>query len=205
MRLTLRTVLPLLALSAAAGLAAAQTYDESFGVTIFPGAEPQPEVARAIETYYTPALANGRRLAVGVFVTSVDFDQVRDFYTPRMEKGKRGWRQKTRALLHHTKTLEFLRAQELIKLGEGKELPAALRPLFGDPKLTQAEFESRLRQLLDENEGAEIRTVEGLRQISGDPEGGEVRVTIERPFMDLEELKLVDRTRIILIKTSRKG
>jgi hypothetical protein len=185
------------------GLAASWNIQEKFGLPIFPGAESKPEVARAVEAYYRPGISKTQNITVGVFETPVPFDKAYDFYGPRMDPGKWGWRKKARVLQHHTETLKFMRTQLLA--GQGKEenrLPDVYRPLFGDPNLRQSAFAAKLDKLLKENKHAKIETVEGTLMIPGDPARSQVRVTIERPYIDLNKMKLIDKTRIVMVKVS---
>jgi len=47
---------------------------------------------------------------------------------------------------------------------------------------------------------ARFEIVEGVRPIRGDPANSQVRVMVERPYLDLDGMQLIDRTRIQLIK-----
>jgi hypothetical protein len=194
--------LALALLLCAIGFVAAQAGDESFGVPIFPGAEPNPELARALEAYYGRHVAANQRLVAAVFETPASFQEVHDFYGPRMEKGKWGWRKKERILMHQTETLKFYRAQLIAREGEHGKLPHVLAPLIGDVEQSQEAFEKKLQSLLEENEDAKIQIVEGTRRIQGDPSGSVVRITVERPYIDLERMRVVDKTRILLVKVS---
>ena len=201
-----RALLGLAALLLAGGLASAQAVVEGFGVPIFPGAKARPDVARAIEAYYTPGIEKGQTLTAGVFETSTGLDEVSDFYGPRMGEGKFGWRKKTKVLLHQTETLKFLRAQLLAQRGrKGKELTETFEPLFGDLDLSQEEFEKKVDKLLAKNRDARVQIVEGSRTIAGDPARSQVRISVERPYIDLKRMKLVDKTRILLVKVSPGG
>lgn len=81
-------------------------------------------------------------------------------------------------------------------------MPDVYRPLFGDPNLRQSAFAAKLDKLLKENKHAKIETVEGTFMIPGDPAKSQVRVTIERPYIDVNKMKLVDKTRIVMVRVS---
>lgn len=86
----------------------------------------------------------------------------------------------------------------------GQDLPADLAPFWGDPASPAAEFDAALDRLLAENSGTSIQVVEGTRGIAGDPAGGEVRITVEQPYVDLNRMEIVDRTRIVLVNLSER-
>ncbi len=171
----------------------------SYGVPVFPGAEPRPDVARAVEAYYAPA-AGEQHALIGVFDTPAEFEDIYEFYGRRMDPGKRGWRRKSHPLEHQTRTLGQFRSQLVAQSGLEGALPVVLEPLFGDPEWSQEEFDARLQKLAAENPGAEIEFAEGVRRISGDPDGSVVRITVSRPYIDPESMALVPETRIVLMK-----
>jgi hypothetical protein len=185
-----------------AGSLGAQSSSPNFGVPLFPGAVPRPEAARAVEAYYAAALAPGQRLVAGIFETSAPFQEVFDFYDPHLAPGKLGWRKKNLVLQHQTETLKAFRAQIIAGPGKGRGLPVVFEPLFGDSALSQRQFESKLDRLLKQNPQAEIQLAEGGAPIPGDPQKGIVRVFVDRPYIDMQRMKLVDRTRILLITVS---
>jgi hypothetical protein len=190
-------------LLAITGYAGIKKVQEPFGIPILSGAESKPDVARAVEAYYQPGITKSQSLTAGVFETSDAFQKVYDFYGPRMDAGKWGWRKKTRPLRHYTETLKFMRTQLLAQRGkERNRLPDVFKPLFGDPDLRQPAFSARLDKLLKENKQAKIDAVEGTFTIPGDPARSQVRITVERPYIDVNRMKLVDKTRIVLVKVS---
>lgn len=172
------------------------------GVAVFPGAEARPAVAEAVAAYYRGGLPEGKTIDVAVYVTDAPFEEVYAFYGPRMDAGKWGWRTKTYPLEHHVRTLKFMRAGALRQ--GGQDLPADLAPFWGDPASPAAEFDAALDRLLAENSGTSIQVVEGTRGIAGDPAGGEVRITVEQPYVDLNRMEIVDRTRIVLVNLSER-
>jgi hypothetical protein len=172
---------------------------EAWGVPPFPGAEPRPDVAAAIGAYYEPGIG-GPGFAVAVYETDATFDEVHDFYGPRMEAGKWGWRRKSLALEHQTRTLTFLRDRLVAERGEDGRLPAVFAPLLGDPDLDGEEVAARLAALAARHPDASVQVVEGVRPIDGDRAGADVRVLVERPYVDLTGFRLVDRTRIQLLR-----
>ncbi len=184
---------------------AAQDGGEGFGVPVFPGAEPRPEVARAVEAFNAPGVGKGQRVATAVFETPAPFQEVYDFYAPRMEPGRVGWRKKTHGLDHQAASLKLMRERLLAGQEEGRPLPEVFEPLFGDPELSQEEFEQKLQKLQEQNTDAEVEFAEGVRRIAGDPEQSLVRVVVSHPYLDLERMELVDRTRILLIKITPGG
>lgn len=205
MKKTLVLLAALLVAGATASAAAqngkeAGTQGESFGLPIYPGSTARPEFARAVEVYYQPGLTENQRLIAGVFETPDAFQEVVDFYTPRMPEGKRGWRTKKRVLEHQALTLKYYRAELLARQGDGKQVPAVLAPFMGDPELSQEEFAKELQDFIAKNEEAVIQIAEGSRRVQGDPANSLARITVERPYIDLERMELVDRTRILLVK-----
>ena len=186
----------------------------SNGVPVYPDAQPMPEVAAAVEAFYRPGVPHDQRIETAVFETPAEFEEVYRFYGPRMEPGKWGWRRKSYGLEHQTQTLRFMRANmtngnQPLEAGptDGAIDPARLEPLeplLGEAELSPAEFDARLAQLNEKYPDATIEVAEGSRPIQG-MGGGQVRITIERPYLDLERLELVDRTRIILVKVSQRG
>jgi hypothetical protein len=198
--------IPMLActlLLATSGFAAIENLQENLGFPVFPGAESKPEVARAVEAYYQPGITKSQSLTVGVFETPAAFQKVSDFYRPRMDSGEYGWRIKTRAIVQQTETLKFMRAQLLAQQGKNtNRLPDVFRPLFGDSRLSQSDFSAKLDRLLKRNKRAEIQVAEGTMTIRGSPAKSQVRITIERPYIDIEKMKLVDKTRIVMVKVS---
>jgi hypothetical protein len=192
--------------------------DVSFGIRIYPGAKPRPDVAAAVEAYYRPELRDGQRIDAAVFVTTDPFQTVHDYYGPHMEPGKWGWRKKSYPVRHQTLTLAFMRAR-LAERANGDEeaatrlamattekinppYPGELEPFFGEAEVPQEEFESSLEELAQAHSDAEIRIVEGVRRVQGDPDGGMVRIVVERPYIDVARMELVDQTRITLIKVA---
>lgn len=173
--------------------------EPQWGVRLYPGAEPRPEVAAAVRAYYLPSV-DGAGFAVAVYETDASFDEVHDFYGPRMERGKWGWRRKSLPLAHQTQTLAFLRQRLVAERGENGRLPSVYAPLFGDPALGDDEVGARLARLAESRPGAKVEIVEGVRPIAGDPQGADVRVIVERPYVDLATFRLVDRTRIQLLR-----
>ncbi|MFN2432382.1 MAG: hypothetical protein ABR599_06120 [Gemmatimonadota bacterium] len=199
MKGTLRSLAPaLLALLPALAAAAAQQDPEVSGVPVFPDAEARPEVARAVEAYYGAA-GGGQGIVAAVYDTEQDFDRVADFYAPGTDEGKWGWRVKKRPLLHQLRTLEFYRAQRTTAESSAGSLEA-LEPLLGDADLSREEFAEEVRRLLERNREATVRIVEGSRRIKGDPDRSLLRIVVERPYVDLQRMELVDRTRILLLK-----
>lgn len=193
-------------LIALGGLVARGEIRDDLGIPVFPGAESQAQVARAVEAYYRPGLGKGQSLTAGVFETAAPFQKLYEFYGPRMDSGKWGWRLKKRVLLQQAETLKFMRAQLLAERAkETKRLPEVFRPLFGDPGLGPEEFSSRLDRLRKENPQTEIRVVEGTRTLSAGTARGQVRVTIERPYIDPEKMQLVDKTRLVLVKVTENS
>ncbi len=186
---------------AGAASAGGQEADMSYGVPVYPDAEPMPEVARAVEAYYRPGVPHDRRIETEAFVTPAAFEEVYRFYGPRMEPGKWGWRRKSYALEHQTQTLRFMRANLDDDGSDGGAPIDALEPLFGEAGLTATEFEARLAALNEKYPDAEIEIAEGSRQLDGEV-AATVRITIERPYLDLNRLQLVDRTRIVMVKVS---
>jgi hypothetical protein len=186
-----------------AGLAPAGEAPDGLGKHAFPGASPQPSTARAVEAYYRPGIAPTQSLAAGVFETPAAFQTVSGFYGPQMDPGKWGWRRKIRTLLQQVETLKFMRAQLLAQQGNAaRGLPEVLRPLFGDPHLDAQEFAARLDRLVKDNRQASIEVAEGTRTLANGPSQTQLRVTVERPYIDVEEVKLVDRTRLVLVRVS---
>jgi hypothetical protein len=198
-------VLKGLSFLALAGLAAGREAPEGLGAPVYPGASPQAATARAVEAYYRPGITASQTLTAGVFETPAAFQAVYDFYGPQMDAGKWGWRRKTRTLLQQAETLKFMRAQLLAQQGRtAKGLPEVFRPLFGDPDVDQQAFAERLDELWKANRQATIQVVEGTRTVAGGSGRGQVRVTVERPYIDIETMKLVDRTRVVLVKVSER-
>jgi hypothetical protein len=203
----------LLVLVSACG-AGGQEADMSYGVPVYPDAESMPEIAAAVEAFYRPGVPHDQRIETAVFETSAEFEEVYRFYGPRMEPGKWGWRRKSYGLEHQTQTLRFMRANmtngnQPLEAGPTDDAvdPARLEPLeplFGEAELSPAEFDALLVQLNEKYPGATIEVAEGSRPIES-IEGGQVRITIERPYLDLRRMELVDRTRIILVKVSQRG
>jgi hypothetical protein len=186
-----------------AGFAAAWEAAEGLQKYAFPGASAQPATARAVEAYYRPGVAAAQSLTAGVFETPAAFQAVSEFYAPQMDPGEWGWRQKTRTLLQQVETLKFMRAQLLAGQGKAaKGLPETFRPLFGDPGLAAQEFAARLDRLVKESPQATIQVAEGTRTLADGLSGSQLRVTVERPYIDVEEVKLVDRTRLVLVRVS---
>ncbi len=194
--------------------AGGQEADMSYGVPVFPDAEPMPEVAAAVEAFYRPGVPHDQRIETAVFETPAEFEEVYQFYGPRMEPGKWGWRRKSYALQHQTQTLRFMRANMVngeVERGEAaeSEAPATaeslepLEPLFGESELSTEEFDARLGRLNEKYPEAKIEIAEGSRPIDG--VDGQVRITIERPYLDLGRMELVDRTRIVLVKVTERG
>ncbi len=181
------------------GEAAVVAVAPAWGVQVFPGAEARPEVAAAVQAYYAPGLA-ADGFAVAVYETDASFDEVHDFYGPRMEGGKWGWRRKELALEHQTRTLAFLRQRLVAERGEDGRLPAVFAPLLGDPDLDDEEMAARLAALAARHPDVHVEIVEGVRPIAGDPRHTDVRVVVERPYLDLTGFRLVDRTRIQILR-----
>lgn len=177
----------------------------SYGVPVYPQAEPLPEIARAVQAFYRPGTARDQVIETAVYVTPAPFEEVYRFYGPKMEPGKWGWRRKSYALEHQTKTLRFMR----LNLADGETDGAAalepLEPILGDADLSPVEFDARLEGLNEAYPDAEIEIAEGSRRIEGDPAGGQVRITIERPYIDLQRMRLIDKTRIVLVKVSARS
>lgn len=181
----------------------AQPAHERLGVPIFPGAELKADVARAVEAYYGPGISKGQTLQADVYISSAAFEKVYEFYGPQMDPGKWGWRRKTRALIQQTETLKFMRAQLLSERGKVKNrLPDIYRPLFGDPDLSQPQFSAKLDKLLKENKQAKIQVVEGTMTVRGSSAKSQVRITVERPYIDVEKMKLVEKTRVVMVKVT---
>jgi hypothetical protein len=193
--------LPWVFLVSSFGLAAAR---EGVGVELFPGAESQPRVARAVEAYYRPHITGLQALSATVLVTPADFGSVSGFYAPRMDSGKWGWRKKTYSVLHQIQTLKFMRS-ELAKRERtpGTTIPVVFQPLFGDTSWSPTQFSSRLDALVVQHKEAKIEIAEGTRTFDRDS-GSQVRVTIERPFIDVEAMTLVAKTRIVLVTVARR-
>ena len=185
-----------------------------YGVPVYPEAQPMPEVAAAVEAFYSPGVPHDQLIETAVFETPAEFEEVYQFYGPRMEPGKWGWRRKSYPLEHQTQTLRFMRANmtnggqsiEPEPNGDGPD-PARLEPLepiFGEAELTPAEFEAQLVELNEKYPDASIEIAEGSRSVD-ETRDAQVRITIERPYLDLRQMQLVDRTRIILVKVSERG
>lgn len=185
----------------ASWLLAVKEIEESFGVRILPEAESKPEVARAVEAYYRPGITD-KILMVGVFETPGEFQKVYDFYGAQMDAGKWSWRRKPRVLLQQIETLKFMRSQ-LLAQQKQKSLPDVFKPFFGDPGLAENEFNQKLDELLKKNKDTKIEVVEGTCTIAGEPTRSQVRITAERPYIDLEKMTVVDKTRVILVKVSQ--
>jgi hypothetical protein len=182
---------------------AIENLQDNLGLPVFPGAESKPLVARAVEAYYKPGIARTQSLTASMFETPAAFQKVSDFYRPRMDPGEYGWRIKTRALVQQTETLKFMRAQLLAQQGKNtNRLPDVFKPLFGDPQLSQSDFSAKLDQLLKRNKRSEIQVAEGTITVRGSAVKSQVRITIERPYIDVEKMKLVDKTRIVMVKVS---
>lgn len=189
----------LLLIGAGGGQAQGEREGERFGVPVFPGARAQPSVARAVEVYYRQAIQPGQTLQAGVFVTDADLEQVAEFYGPRMDPGKWGWRRKAVPLVPFTRSLHLLRASVEEQPGGGA-VPEILRPLLGAP--SAKDFERDLERLGKRHPDAVIRMVEGHRSLGAGPDGGELRIVVERPYLDLERGRLVDRTRIQMVRVA---
>lgn len=176
---------------------------EGFGVAAFPSAIFQPEIARAMEDYYRPGIRSNQAIQVAVLVTTTEFQQVYDFYAPRAAVGKWGWRRKEKSLLQLTETLKFNRAQFISQQPRGSRgIPEKFTTLFGDPALSQEQFNQKLDRLVKENKDAKLNMVEGSRRIAGDPANSQLRILVERPYIDVVNWRLTDKTRIVLIKVS---
>lgn len=186
---------------ASAPSAGGQEAEMSYGVPVYPDAEPIPNVAQAVESYYRPGVPHDQRIETAVFVTPAAFEEVYRFYGPRMEPGKWGWRRKSYALEHQTQTLRFMRADLANDSSDGGPPLEVLEPLFGEADWTASEFEARLAALNQKHPDAEIEIAEGSRRLEDDS-GATVRLTIERPYVDLGRMQLVDRTRIVIVKVS---
>ena len=194
--------------------AASQETEMHNGVPVYPDAQPMPDVAAAVEAFYRPGVPHDQRIETAVYDTPADFEEVYQFYGPRMEPGKWGWRRKSYALEHQTQTLRFMRANMAnggpsIEAEAGDDPPdlarlEPLEPIFGEAGLTAAEFDARLAELNGKYPDSTIEIAEGSRSVDGD-ENAQVRITIERPYIDLRRGELVDRTRIILVKVSDRG
>ncbi|HXH04983.1 MAG TPA: hypothetical protein VNI83_00170 [Vicinamibacterales bacterium] len=182
--------------------AAAAVAGEEAGLPVFPGATARPEVARAVEAYYRAGVGSDRDLSAVVYETSAPFDRVYAFYGPKMDEGKWGWRRRRQPLEAHAAALRFMRARLLASSGAQGRLPSVFRPLFGDPALDEAEFAARLERLVRRFSGVQVEIGEGTRTMREGPARGQVRLTIERPYVDLERMRLVDRTRLVVVRVS---
>ena len=179
-----------------------QETELTYGMRVYPDAEPLPEVSRAVEAFYRPGMPPGADIEAAVFQTPASFEEVYRFYGVRMDPGKWGWRRKSYILRHQTQTLRFMRAgftaDDAVTLEQ-------LEPLFGDVELTAAEFAERLGRLNAEHPEAQIEVAEGTREVAGDPAGAQIRITIEHPYIEPRRMELVDRTRIVLVKVAPRG
>lgn len=171
-----------------------------FGVPIYPGAKSQPAVAKAVEAYYKPGVSNNQQLVAGVFESPASFEELYNYYGPRMDQGKFGWRKKTRLTIQMTETLKFMRAELLAAQGGDRKLPAVFRSFFGDPSLSEEQFNQRLDQLKERHKDVRFRIVEGTRRIRG--ANASVKITIERPYLDLQKMRVIDKSRIVLVKVT---
>lgn len=178
---------------------------KDMGVPIFPGGQSRPEVARAVQAYYRPGIARTETLTASVYETPAPFQKVFEFYAPLMDTGRWGWRRRVRTVLQQTETLKFLRSQLQAKQTKETYRLQDLKPLLGDLGVHPGEFSRRLDTLVRENWWVKIQVAEGTQTISGDPARSRLRVMIERPYLDADKMLLVDNTRVILIKVSRKG
>jgi hypothetical protein len=96
-----------------------------------------------------------------------------------------------------------MRAQLFTQQGKNtNRLPDVFKPLFGDPNLSQSDFSARLDKLLKRNKRVEIQVAEGTITVRSSAANSQVRITIERPYIDVEKMKLVDKTRIVMVKVS---
>ena len=173
---------------------------ESPGLPIFPGATARPALARAVEAYYRSGLEPGRELAAAVYETAASFERVYAFYGPQMDPGTWGWRRQAQPLEAHAAALRFMRARA--RASNGGRLPPVLRPLFGDPALDDEAFAARLERLVRRHRQAKVDIVEGTRTSRDGPTPAQVRLTVERPYLDLERLRLVDRTRLVVVRVA---
>jgi len=188
-----------------AGFAAASAAPEGLGKYAFPGSSPRPASARAVEAYYQPGIDATQSLAAGVFETPAAFKTVSAFYGPQMDAGRWGWREKTQVLLQQVETLKFMRAQVLARPeSAAPRLPEVLRAFFGDPDLEPPEFAARLDRLVKDHPEVTIQVAEGTRTLADGASRSQLRVTVERPYLDLEQMKLVDRTRLVLVLSSAR-
>lgn len=190
-----------IALLAAVSVAAGRD-NGTLGIEIYPGAEGRPAVARAVEAYYRSGLSASQSLRAAVFETPADFAKVSEFYSRQMDDGKWGWRTKRRVLRQHTETLSFMRAQLLQARSQESGLAQTFKPLFGDLSMSQDEFRRRLARLHEAHKDVTIHVAEGTRTIRAERGTPQIRVTVERPYVDLDTMTIVDNTRFILVEVA---
>lgn len=179
---------------------------DSVPLAAYPGAEPRPRTARALRSYYV-GLAGVKDLTeIVVLVTGAPFDEVARFYGERMKGNKWNWNREEYALRHQAQTLRFYRTGVVSGSASGSRAAGAagfsadLAPILGDPDLPNDVFAARLDSLVRAHVEAEIQVGEGSRRMGSSADAARVRVMIEHPFIDPESMRLVDSTRIQLLR-----
>lgn len=180
--------------------------EEAEGAFVYPGATDRPATAEALRAYYGE-LAQAKGLTrVDVYVTDAPFEEVARFYGERMRGNKWHWSREEYELRHQAQTLAFYRSGAL---GEsrgggasdtGSGFPEVLAPILGDPDLSEDAFAAKLDSLVRTHPDAEIEVGEGSRGIGGAPTSSRLRVMVESPFLDPESMRLVDSTRIQVLR-----
>lgn len=179
---------------------------EAGGAFAYPGATEQPATAEALRAYYGE-LARAKDLTrVDVYVTDAPFEEVARFYGERMRGNKWHWSHEEYELRHQAETLAFYRSGALgASRGDGASdagsgFPEVLSPILGDPALSEDAFAAKLDSLVRTHPGAEIEVGEGSRGIGDAPTSSGLRVMVESPYLDPESMRLVDSTRIQVLR-----